>query len=457
MSLTKVSYSMIDGAVANVLDYGADPTGATSSQAAFVAALATGKSVYIPKGTYLVTGSLVLPEGKAMFGDGPTLSNIQCNTSAFSGVCLTVGGRCQIKDFSVTAISPPAPYTATAVYFADSSGPYGFTGHSSATNVRTLKFNVGFQVNNFFDLFFERCEAYDNNRGWELAPQYSPSTDSGYYTTVTLLKCYSAFNTLEGFYALSTINGRVLHFIDSVFEFNCVNNSTASAEVAITRCFEVAFTSCYTESSVATTKPWLLLNDVSSCSIYDHWATGTQGINIGDYTSQLTIVNSTTDKLIGASTGATNQNIYAIGSNIGTKTVANTVTQRYISTTVGGTYQKDLCINNYLKLTSDLSLNSSSLNEFKMFTRTVTATIAAGATGILITDYASANVFAGDVVAIASITNLYNPGLILTVTPASTGSKEYFNVLATNSSGSSITVTNAQLKVVFFSGTGMAI
>ena len=185
MSLTKVSYSMINGAVANVLDYGADPTGATSSQAAFVAAFATGNAIYVPKGTYLVTGGLVLPDNKKMFGDGVNLSQIRCDTSAFTGVCLTVGGRSEIRDFSVLAINPPNPLTATGVYFAASDGQYNFTGHSSATNIRSQKFNVGFQVNNFFDLEFHRCEAYENNRGWEVVPYYSASTDSGYYTTIT--------------------------------------------------------------------------------------------------------------------------------------------------------------------------------------------------------------------------------------------------------------------------------
>jgi hypothetical protein len=60
-------------------------------------------------------------------------------------------------------------------------------------------------------------------------------------------------------------------------------------------------------------------------------------------------------------------------------------------------------------------------------------------------------------VAMATITNLYNPGLILTVTPSTAGDKNYFCVLATNTTGSSITVTNAQLKVVFLNGYGMAI
>jgi hypothetical protein len=39
MSLTKVSYSMVNGAPANVLDFGADPTGVADSTAANVAAI----------------------------------------------------------------------------------------------------------------------------------------------------------------------------------------------------------------------------------------------------------------------------------------------------------------------------------------------------------------------------------------------------------------------------------
>ena len=59
MSLTKVSYSMITGAAVNVLDYGADPTGATNSTDAFAAASAVieandGGKLVIPAGTYKV-------------------------------------------------------------------------------------------------------------------------------------------------------------------------------------------------------------------------------------------------------------------------------------------------------------------------------------------------------------------------------------------------------------------
>lgn len=58
MSLTKVSYSMIQGAAVSVLDFGADPTGATDSTAAIQAAIdfgiANNRQVTIPNGNYAV-------------------------------------------------------------------------------------------------------------------------------------------------------------------------------------------------------------------------------------------------------------------------------------------------------------------------------------------------------------------------------------------------------------------
>ena len=84
MALTKVTYSMISGAVANVLDFGADNTGATSNDAAIAAALTSGaKHVYLPQGTYKTTTVINRPVGVRMFGDGPTASVI---SAAHNGV-----------------------------------------------------------------------------------------------------------------------------------------------------------------------------------------------------------------------------------------------------------------------------------------------------------------------------------------------------------------------------------
>ena len=60
MSLTKASYSMITGAVVNVIDFGADPTGATDSTVAIQAAInsVTNGTVYFPNGTYSINTTL---------------------------------------------------------------------------------------------------------------------------------------------------------------------------------------------------------------------------------------------------------------------------------------------------------------------------------------------------------------------------------------------------------------
>lgn len=61
MSLTKATYSMIDGAVANVRDFGAVGDGVTNDRIAIQAAIdsltSTGGTVYFPEGTYLVIGA----------------------------------------------------------------------------------------------------------------------------------------------------------------------------------------------------------------------------------------------------------------------------------------------------------------------------------------------------------------------------------------------------------------
>lgn len=88
MSLTKVSYSMIEGAPVNVLDYGADPTGTTDSTSAIQAAINTGLDVAFPQGTYLANNLTQSVVGQVFIGIGrPTIM-----TNA-AGILLTANGR----------------------------------------------------------------------------------------------------------------------------------------------------------------------------------------------------------------------------------------------------------------------------------------------------------------------------------------------------------------------------
>lgn len=80
MALTKATYSMIQGAPINVLDYGAVGNGVANDYAAIVAALAAlasagGGSLYFPAGTYLVSttsdaGIAITSNNISIFGEG---------------------------------------------------------------------------------------------------------------------------------------------------------------------------------------------------------------------------------------------------------------------------------------------------------------------------------------------------------------------------------------------------
>jgi hypothetical protein len=82
MSLTKATYSMIDGAPVNVLDYGADPTGAANSTTAFAAAFAVSNRVCIPAGTFVVD-TLNIPgvDGFELIGAGPNRTILQASAT----------------------------------------------------------------------------------------------------------------------------------------------------------------------------------------------------------------------------------------------------------------------------------------------------------------------------------------------------------------------------------------
>jgi hypothetical protein len=82
MSLTKVSFSMINGDVTNVLDFGAVGDGVTDNAAAIQAAIdytfskpnnvngkQVGGVVYFPKGRYLIKSTLNIPVGITIQGE----------------------------------------------------------------------------------------------------------------------------------------------------------------------------------------------------------------------------------------------------------------------------------------------------------------------------------------------------------------------------------------------------
>jgi hypothetical protein len=135
MSLTKASYSMITGAPANVLDFGADSTGVADSAAAFTAALASSGVVYIPNGVYRLNSTITLSSGKVLYGAG--YDCVAINSYAAASPCFqtTPGVLCdvaQLKGINVIAKS-----SATVIFDFSTARSCVFDRLQAVMNERT--------------------------------------------------------------------------------------------------------------------------------------------------------------------------------------------------------------------------------------------------------------------------------------------------------------------------------
>jgi hypothetical protein len=432
----------------SVKDFGAVGNGVVDDTAAFVNALATGIAVYVPTGTYLISSALQIPDNGAMYGDGWQLSKIKCKTSTFTGNFVNMGGYTRLEKLSFITDGTQA---GTAIKVWDSADQYGFTGYISIRDVTIYGFTNGIYINNIF--LFELHKALIQNcvYGTKISPAANGG-DNGYCTTLTF-SSVDWFNNTVNVYANPTIVTKNVMFRDCGIEMA----SGSSYQAYLQNCNPLTFENCYFEG-----KPAIPALQLVSCdtTIIDTFVNDTGGINLGTGSNTLRGINiygtASTDKLI--ANGTLLQYIDLNGCNLGSTSVLNATRMRLWNCYIGGVPYLNRQLNPALNLTDSLADNTTAISSVLAYTRTVTATVNAGATVQLIADQYSANLFADNfVAAVANITNLYLPGLILSVQPASTGNQNYFNVLATNTTGSPITITSGALKVTFIKGTGMAI
>jgi len=196
MSLTKVSFSMIEGAVTNVLNFGAVGDGVTDDSAAIQAAInytytkpnnvggfQLGGVVFFPKGRYLVKSTINLPIGITIKGEPSGLaatnnitgfssgSQIQVSTTLAAnaeGFCpaftLSNGGPITIQDIAINGTLGVTQSCALYVGNGSASVPGLSQGHFS--NLRLVGFNSVFAGAKFFDCTFYDCGFESNVYGF---------------------------------------------------------------------------------------------------------------------------------------------------------------------------------------------------------------------------------------------------------------------------------------------------
>ena len=110
MSLTKVSYSMITGTPINVMDWGADNTGANDSataiQNAYNSIATTGGALYFPTGNYKINSQISMTGSGyiSLIGDGPFVSTIKVNFVAGDAIVVNGPGEFSMNQIGVVTL-----------------------------------------------------------------------------------------------------------------------------------------------------------------------------------------------------------------------------------------------------------------------------------------------------------------------------------------------------------------
>lgn len=118
MALTKVSYSMINGDSANILDFGAVGDGVTDDSAAIQAAINAADAIYFPSPAtqYYVSSSIVVPDNKVIYGDYVYDGDV-ANTTILANEGITVfdvqGNSVQISGIGIAFNSATGNFTNT--------------------------------------------------------------------------------------------------------------------------------------------------------------------------------------------------------------------------------------------------------------------------------------------------------------------------------------------------------
>lgn len=249
MSLTKVTYSMIQGAVVNALDFGATGNGSTNDTAAIQAAinsfgagtswaLNTGGTVFLPKGIYKVT-NLTLPNGISLVGEGKQLTIIKgVGTSGYTISSTEFAGgtrsyQTNIKGMQING-DPSLPIISGGTVNSSCGGIYLPSSIGLIVqDVFIMYFTVGIKLATTQDSQFINVESLFNNVNLDIGYYGSDTSNALHFES-----CRFAYPTASGSQISVKIDGtsasqcRDIAFNNTVFE---------GGYVSLTRCDGIKF------------------------------------------------------------------------------------------------------------------------------------------------------------------------------------------------------------------------
>jgi len=282
MALTKVTFSMIDGAVYSALDYGAIANGVADDAAAINAAIAaatvTGGVVLLPAGTYAVGTPILMKSNVTLQGEGfgatvvkqiGTIAAWDAITTS-TGVISTLVAN-EYENIHVTGLKLEGLYS---VPIPDGSANYAVNGISIANTVRSSVTDCYVQDTGTGIIIYGTvtgAEVYDNMisgctvtnarswimagnsgtpRGITMSTNYSnvencvsDDNHTGYYVATdygTYINCRTTRWTDDGFY----VNANFCRFTDCWAIGDTTVGTASGSGFAVNPSYGHTFTGC---------------------------------------------------------------------------------------------------------------------------------------------------------------------------------------------------------------------
>lgn len=284
MSLTKVSFSMIDGATINVLDFGAKGDGVTDDTAAIQAAIdaadtntdtVTGGVIYFPRGRYMVSATINVKtnhiDGLAsitLVGEGIHNTVIQAMSGFTGSYLIDIDGQtyCGLEGLHLLGGLSVPFNVANGLRISNSS-------QHKLVRVFAQNFtNSCFLFEDNFMLTMSACRAKGGQIGFNF---------TGFHTSLAVSNCYSAGNTLNGF--------RIVDAVYSSF-ISCASDFGGQFGYYISNVGSVEFVGCgaescgkaafYFEASAAADATYLI--DGTRCTLTQCFATDCNKLLTGE-------------------------------------------------------------------------------------------------------------------------------------------------------------------------------